>query len=232
MANQQVQESPRYGMGEHEKRAMEVTGAGAMTESIGAAAAIVLSIVGLAGALPGAMMAIAAIVLGAAILLDAAAVSARYRRLVGDAWGSESPRVRAELGGGISAESIAGITGIVLGILALLGLAPLALCTVALIVFGAALIFGSAAKGRFASVSTAHYGIGEKARHVIDEALSLSSSGEVLVGIGAIVLGILALLGVQPATLVFVGFLAVACAILLAGTALGARMFAVLRHAR
>jgi hypothetical protein len=232
MASQQVQENPHFGPGERDRKALEVAGAGAMTESIGAAAALVLAIVGLTGALPVAMMAIATIVLGAAILLDASAVSARYSRLVGEAWGTESQRVRAELGGGISAESIAGIAGIVLGILALLGMAPVALCTVALMVFGAALIFGSAAKSRFAAVSTAQYGIGEKARRAIDEALSLSSSGEVLIGIGAIVLGILALLGVAPVALVLVGLLAVSCAILLTGSALGARMFGILRHAR
>jgi hypothetical protein len=53
-----------------------------------------------------------------------------------------------------------------------------------------------------------------------------------MVGIGAIVLGILALLGVASMTLVFVGFLCVGAAVLLSGTALGARMLSILHHAR
>src|SRR5579864_6402224 len=145
MATQFVEERQQRSEFATEKRAIEVTGAGATAEAIGAVGAIVLAIIGLTGALSEAMMAIAAIVLGAAILLDAGTVSARYNRLVNDAWGSER-LVRAEVGGGISAGAIAGIAGIVLGILALLGFEPILLCSVALIVFGAALLFGSAAK--------------------------------------------------------------------------------------
>jgi hypothetical protein len=232
MATQFVEgQPPRAGMGEHEKKTVEVAGAGATTEAIGAAAAVVLSIIGLAGALPAGMMAVATIVLGAAILLDAGAVGARYRRLLDEAWARDERLVRAELGGGISAGSLAGIAGIVLGILALLGFAPIPLCSIGIIVFGAALMFGSAAKGRLASFNTGRYGLAESTRHVIDETLSMNAGGEVLVGIGAVVLGILALLGVQPTlTLVLVGLLGVGVAVLLAGSAFGARMFSILRQ--
>ena len=100
----------------------------------------------------------------------------------------------------------------------------------ALIVFGAALLFGSAVKARLATLSTARDGIPTATRRLIDEAVGLSAGGEVLVGIAAAVLGVLSLLNVSSLTLVLVGFLTVGAVVLLGASAIGARMFAVLRH--
>jgi hypothetical protein len=230
MATPFAGEQPR-GTAEHEKKMVELAGAGAATGAFGAAAAVVLSIVGLAGVLATAMMSIATIVLGAAFLLDAGAVGARYRKLARECFAGEERLARLELGGGISAGSCAGIAGIVLGILALLGLTPVTLCAVALIAFGAAMLFGSAAKGRLASLGTSVYGLSDKARHVIDETMRASAGAEVFVGVGAVVLGILALLGFAPLTLVLVGFLGVGAVELLGESAFGARMVGIMRHA-
>ena len=222
---------PRMG-GTEEKKTAEVAGAGATTEAVGAAAAIVLAIIGLAGVLSDPVMSVATIVLGVAILMDAAAVGARYRRIVSAlTTGEEAHALRAEIGGGISAGTLGGIAGIVLGILALLGLTPTPLCSVALIVFGGALLFGSAEKKRLASVHVSRYDLTWSARHAIDEAVEASADGEVMVGICAVVLGILALVGLVSATLVLVGYLGVGATILLSGSAFGARMFGILRHA-
>jgi hypothetical protein len=60
--------------------------------------------------------------------------------------------------------------------------------------------------------------------------VSVKGGGHALVGVGAVVLGILALVGIAPATLVLVGFLAVSLALLFSGTAMGARLLAP-RHA-
>jgi hypothetical protein len=231
MSTQFVEGEPRVRTTEQEKKTVEAAGAGATTEAIGGAAAIVLAIIALAGLLPVPLMSVATIVLGTAILMDAASVGARYNRLVRASTTGEDRVLRVELGGGISAGSVAGIAGIVLGILALLGLAPVTLCAVALIVFGAAMLFASAAKGRLASLSTGHYDLSDRTRRLIDESISLSAGGEVLVGIGAVVLGILALLGLDAVTLVLVGFLGVGGAVLLSGSAFGARMFSMMRHA-
>jgi hypothetical protein len=148
-----------------------------------------------------------------------------------EASASEGRVIHGEVGGGMSAESLAGIAGIVLGILALLGVAPRALCSVALIAFGAGLLFGSVVKGRFASLHSAHSGFGETTRRIIDESIRASAGGEVLVGVGAVVLGILALLGLNSVTLVLIGFLGVGTALLLSGTAFGARMLGLFHHA-
>jgi hypothetical protein len=232
MATQFVEEPRMGGTEEKEKKTAELAGAGATTEAIGAAAAIVLAIIGLAGLLTDPVMAVATIVLGAAVLMDAAGVSARYKRIVGALSAGEDSRVaRAEIGGGISAGTIGGITGVVLGILALLGIAPTSLCSVALIVLGGALLFGSAEKKRLASLHTSRFALSDRTRHAIDEAIEAAAGGDLMVGIGAVVLGILALLGLAPATLVLVGYLGVGAALLLSGSAFGARMFGIVRHA-
>jgi hypothetical protein len=236
MGTQLVDQQPQvggteHGAEQHEKKFVQAAGATATTEAIGAAAAVVLAIIGLAGALPIAMMSIATIVLGAAILLDAGAVGARHFRLLSEATHAEGRHIgRVELGGGISAGTIAGIAGIVLGIIALLGYMPITLCTIALIIFGAGLLLGGAAKGRMGSLVTAHENVGDRVRHLIDEATNVSVGGEIMIGLGAVVLGILALLGIDPLTLVLVGLLGVGAAVLVSGTAFGARMISVLRR--
>jgi hypothetical protein len=212
-----IVEEPRGGATEQEHRAIEhgpgdrtvrLAQAGTTTEAVGAAAAIVLSIIGLAGGMPRAMMVIGTIVLGAAILLDAASSEARSHLFSTEARAGEGQIARAERVGGVSAEYVAGIAGIVLAVLALLRISPTLLCSIALVVLGAGLLFASPAKARGAA------------------------SGEALVGLGAIALGILAMLGLKPVTLVLVGLLAVGAAVFLSCSAFGARLFGTLRHAR
>lgn len=230
MANQSFQDQPQVGRTSRpvsDERVVEAVGAGSATEAIGGAAAVVLAIIGLAGGLPVAMMSIATIVLGGAILLDSIAIGGRYERLVRDTWGAEARVHKAQLGTGLSAESLAGVAGIVLGILSLLGMMPLTLCSIALIVFGGGLMLGSMARRRFNATSMSHYGAGagHTAVRALEEATSVAAGGDVLIGIGAVVLGILALLGLYPLTLVLVGYLGVGGAVMLGGSVLGTKMF-------
>jgi hypothetical protein len=200
---------------------------GSAAEAIGGAAAVVLSIIGLAGGLPRAMMSIATIVLGGAILLDSAGITARYERLVRDTWGGEARVTKAEVGTGLSGESLAGIAGIVLGILALLGYVPEPLCAIALIGFGGGMTLASMARRRFHATSVAHYGSGasQTAMRALSEATTVGAGGDFLIGTGAVVLGILALLGLYPSTLVLIGFLGVGGALMLGGRVLGTKAF-------
>ncbi len=52
---------------------------------------------------------------------------------------------RVELGGDVMVDCLCGLTGIILGILALVGIATAALLPAALIVYGGALLVGGAA---------------------------------------------------------------------------------------
>ena len=228
MATQTTQDQPQVEPASRPgERLREAAGAGSAAEALGGAAAVVLAIIGLAGGLPTAMMCIATIVLGGAILLDSLAITARYQHLVRDTWGSEARSTKAEVGTGVSAESLAGIAGIVLGILALLGYMPETLCAVALIVFGGGLMLGSLARRRFHATSTEHFGAGASstAMRALHEATGVATGGDLLIGVGAVVLGILALLGVYPLTLVLIGLLAVGGAVMLGGSVLGAKTF-------
>lgn len=230
MANQTFQEQPQVGRTSRpvsDERVLEAVGAGSATEVIGGAAGVVLAIIGLAGGIPIAMMSIATIVLGGAILLDAIAIGGRYERLVRDTWGADARYSKVRMGTGVSAEALAGVAGVVLGILALLGLMPETLCSIALIVFGGGLMLGCLARRRFNATSVAHYGAGvsDTAMRALDEATSVAAGGEVLVGIGAVVLGILSLLGIYPLTLVLVGFLGVGGVVMLGGSVLGTKMY-------
>jgi len=205
-------------MASHDSMARTVaTGSGA--EAVAGGAALVLAILGLAGLLPIVLASIAVIATGAAFLFQGAAVAARHRLLTLEAGGGE-----AEIEMGVSAEIIGGLASIALGILALVGVETMALLAVSAIVFGGTLLFGSPAMYRASRA--------EPGNQVVDEIARQTTAGaagaQALVGIGAITLGILALVGIVPQTLVLVAVLCVGGAALLSGGALTTKMVGLL----
>jgi hypothetical protein len=215
---------------EPETKAVALAGASAAMGAGGAAAAVVLAVVGLGGAAPRAMMSSATLVLGTALLLDAGAVAARRRHLVREGVGADEPTIRAVLAAGISAASLAGLAGIVLGILALAGLAPGRLCAVALVGFGLALLLESPEKELLAMQYRAPDG--PRLRATIDEVLEVTAAGDVLVGLSAIMLGVIGLLAAGPTVPVLIGYVGVGTLMALGGAAYGASMGGMLLHAR
>jgi hypothetical protein len=187
---------------------------GSTAEAVGGAAAVVLGILGLLGLLPITFDAIAAIALGMAMLLGGAALSRRYSAATPT---SSMSRARQEVAGALGLQAIAGIAGIVLGILALLRVDPLILLSVSAIVLGAALIAAGGGTARLAR--SARWLRGES------DAAYATSGWETLVGIGAVVLGILALTGHDPLTLTLISMLSIGAAVLVGGTVLTARLF-------
>lgn len=170
--------------------------AGEVTEGVGAIAACVLAIIGLAGHATNLMAQIATIIVGGVILVQGGLATLAYRQVSAQG-GSE--RLANELGGGVSAEFFGGLTGIVLGILAFSVPSALQLLSVSVLVFGASLLIGGMAAARLewaaqaaAPRSGAIPGLG----------------GHLFVGVGTLVLGILAVIGLAPMTLVLVALLA------------------------
>jgi hypothetical protein len=208
--------------------------AGSMLAALAAAGATVVAVLGLLETVSVTMLPVGTIVLGAAILFHAAAVGMRYQRLLHEAAAHEAALtarpVHFEVRAGTSAESLAGVAGIALGVLALLGVAPGLLCSVALIVFGAGLLLSGAENSRLRSLGIDHQGVSEATGRLIDAAASFSIGSDALVAVAAITLGILALLGFATTTLVFVGILSMGFALLLSSSSLGARAVGVLRH--
>lgn len=188
----------------------DVEPVGLLTEGAAGLAVIVLAIIALAGASSaGALTAIATIVVGVGLMVQGFNTAAENARLM-------SPEL-AGLGAGESAgevmvDCLAGGVGIVLGILALIGVsaAPV-LLPAALIVFGAALLLSGALELRGPTVVPLS--------PTTAQTLSRGSAGtggmEAIIGIAAVVLGILALLTAHSGVLVMVGFIAVGAAMLL-----------------
>jgi hypothetical protein len=198
---------------------------GSSTEALAGAAAVVLTILGLAQIEPRFMIAIAAIALGAALVFDGAAVAAEYSRIL--AHNGNGAIGRAELGGGISTQIGGGVAAIVLGVLALLNLDATILMAIATIVLGTTMVFSSGVSTRLNALKIETSGDHDVAKRVAREALTAATGTEVLVGLAAVVLGILALVGIDPPTLILVAMLALGAAILLTGSAVVGKMLSV-----
>ena len=88
----------------------------------------------------------------------------------------------------MSAEFVGGATGITLGLLALLAVAPVTLTSVAVIVFGGALLLGSGANWRVSSALSG--GDTQRGEEMARQAVNAASGAQVLVALGSAVLGI------------------------------------------
>ena len=175
---------------------------GSMTEGAGAIAAIILSIIRLAGVFADIVAPIAVIVIGAVFLMEGVWLGAATRRQ-----NAQATRRSLGLANGVSAGFFSGLAGIVLGILALFRASPATstdvLMAVAVLVYGSALLVGGGAFSRLAGTA--------------DTALATVNSGSLLVGMAAVVLGILAVIGLVPMTLVLVALLSLGGAALFTG---------------
>lgn len=217
--DRRIGQDRRRAAGHEEKVTTTALTSGSSLEVIGGAGAVVLAIIGLAGYLSTYMAPIATIAIGGALLAHGAAVTARWTDTMRRAIAARSERL--ELTGGIGSEIFGGMCGIVLGILALAGVSPLVLLGVAAVVFGGAILLGAPAQSDLARLAPDR---DPRVGRFTYEAVEASMGTMVLVGCGAIVLGILALVHVGPAlTLALVAMLAVGGALLVTGGALTTR---------
>jgi hypothetical protein len=175
---------------------------GSIMEAFGAIATMALAIVGLAGVFSATMAAIGTIIIGAAILMESDFFGAFWAKAGNQAREMEALEMP-------SAQFIGGLTGIVLGILALLGVASATLLAVAILVYGATFLLSGVAPTQ-------------------NGWLAHASGGEVLVGLGTLVLGLLAVIGVESLTLVLVALLALGAAALFSRS--GPAIRAVTQH--
>lgn len=204
----------------HEERATTaVLTGGTSLELIGGGAAVVLAIIGLAGYLPDYMAAISTIVIGGALVAHGASVTARWTDTLRRAAVDRQDRI--VISEGIGSEVFGGACGIALGILALAGVSPFVLLPVAAIVLGAAVLLGAPAQPDLAKLAPDR---DARIGRITYEAVEGSAGAMFLVSIGAVVLGILALLRVGPVlALVMVAMLALGGVLFLGGSALTAR---------
>src|SRR5438270_8981987 len=197
---------------------------GLLTEGAAGIAAIVLAIVALAGISAGALASITTIVIGVALIVQAFNAAAEMSRTLSVSGAADSTVTTgrgSELGGEILIDIAAGVTGIVLGVLGLVGINAQYLVPAALVVFGSSLILGGVIAGQGGHRVTGMTSSGAQMQVAYSNSAAISGL-EILVGFAAIILGILALIFQSSWVLVLVGFIAVGTALLIVSASFSA----------
>jgi hypothetical protein len=194
---------------------------GGLADAIGGLATIVLAIVALAGVHPDIILPISVIVFGAALLIQGGTLVSEYESIISPT-GTASVSPEQFSLGGLSTLFLVGVAGIVLGILALLGIAAPTLTAISVIAFGAALLLSSNAVRHLSTLQAASAAESPRggAELLADEMASGSSSVQMLAGLAAIVLGVLAVAGVNQNILTLAALIVLGSAIILTGSAL------------
>jgi hypothetical protein len=210
-----------------EDKILEAIAGGSMVKAIGGAIAVVLAIIGLAQVHPALTLSIATIAVGVGLMFEGGAIAARYSRTIPRPVGYET----VELGGGMTSEFFGGAAGVVLGILGLVGISPILLNAIAAIVFGTSLLLGSSIPSRINALALFPQEEYKRSQDLIREAASAATGSQILIGLGAIVLGVLAVIGIGPVLiLTLVALLSLGFSILLSGTTVSSKFMSIFRH--
>jgi hypothetical protein len=203
---------------------------GGLADAIGGIATAVLAIVALTGFASTTMAAIATVVFGAALLIQGGTILSEYAHLV---FPAEQPLERSG-GGGLSALFLVGVAGIVLGVLALLGIATTPLTAIATIAFGGALVMSSNSVRQLylLQAATQKTSASHSGSKLLAGTMASGSAGvQVLAGLAAIVLGILSIAGTSAVHLIPVALLVLGVTIILTGSTLSGLVLSLMRPA-
>jgi len=206
----------------------DVASYGGFVDALGGIATIVLAIIALAGVKPEILVSIATVVFGAALLIQGGAMLTEFALIES---GPETESAAAT-GGSLSALFLVGFAGIVLGVLALLGVHAPVLTAVSAIAFGAALVISSSAVWQLLtsrSVSARFQTRSPMLRVMASEVTAGCSGLQAMAGLAVIVLGILAIAGIFTGPLTLIAFLVAGAALVLTGSTLSATMTGFMR---
>jgi len=207
---------------------------GGFVDAIGGVATIVLAIIGLAGVKSEILLAITTIVFAVALLIEGGAMMSEYASVAFPSGGRVAAAENVG-SGGLSAHFLAGAAGIVLGILALIGIQSTILTSVALIAFGAAMVLSSSSVYQLHQMKRAAMAMSAEAQpmsgtEVLANEMATESAGALtLAGLAAVVLGILAVVGVNPVVLTFAALIALGATLVLTGSSLSATVISFMR---
>ncbi len=204
-----------------ERRPLKTIARGTAVEGVVGLAAAVLSIVGLAGMYPETFLPVSIVVLGAAMIIEARMVIRRFYSVMQELGEVQGSRTTS---GGMSIEILAGIAGVTMGLLALMGVNPAMLCSSAVLVFGAAVLFSIGTITMVNSIIASGFSKNPLLRGMAASVYAASSDVRVLVGMGTLTLGIIAVVGIHAQTLAQVGVLAVGGSLFLETFALGEKL--------
>jgi hypothetical protein len=206
----------------------EAVAYGGFVDALGGIATIVLAIIGLSGVKPEALVSISTVVFGAALLIQGGAMLSEFASI------DSMPESSAGSGGGLSSLFLVGVAGIVLGVLALLGVFPAVLTAVAVIAFGAALILSSSAVWHLLTAQAVAVRFQTRSpmlRIVASEVAAGSSGLQAMAGLAVIVLGILSVAGIFSVTLTLIALLAAGAALVMTGSTLSGTLIGFMRSA-
>jgi hypothetical protein len=209
--------------------AADVGSYGGFVDALGGIATIVLAIIGLAGVKAEMLVAIATVVFGAALLIQGGAMLTEFAQTE-----TAAETAGPTSGGGLSALFLVGFAGIVLGVLALLGLYAPVLTAAAAIAFGAALVISSSAVWQLLtsrSIAARFERHSPPLRVMASEVAAGSAGLQAMAGLAVIVLGILAVAGVYTTGLSLIALLIAGAAIVLTGSSLSGSMTGLMRPA-
>jgi hypothetical protein len=205
-----------------EEHTLDAANGSSLAQSIGGLAAIILAIVGLAHVLPHYMVAIGALVIGAAFIFQGGNTFVEFSTLLPRQSGGRSGN--STVGSSVGTEVLAGVAGIVLGILALVTATPDVLLPIAVIVFGAALILTSGDVSRVNALRLERAAGDDTAHQVARQSFSTGGGTQVFIGLTSVVLGIIGLIGYDWAVLSLVALLVIGVSVLISSTALVDKM--------
>lgn len=205
---------------------------GGFVDALGGVATVVLAIIGLSGTYPAMMLGIVTIIFGAALLIEGGTMLSEYAHIIFPANAVTAPTE----GFGTSSLSVlflVGAAGIVLGVLALVGINPSILTAAAVIAFGAALVLSSRAVTNLHHLkSEAELTMRTGTEILAGEVASGASGIQAVSGLTAIVLGILAVVGHAPGALSLVALLILGATLILTGTTLSYTVMSFMRPFR
>jgi hypothetical protein len=204
----------------------EAAAYGGFVDALGGIATIVLAIIGLSGIRPEVLVSISTVVFGAALLIQGGAMLSEFASI------ESMPEANVSSGGGLSSLFLVGVAGIVLGVLALLGVFATVLTAVAAIAFGAALALSSSAVWHLLTsqaVAMSFRARSPMGRIVASEVAAGSSGLQAMTGLAVIVLGILAVAGVFTTPLTLIALLIAGAALVMTGSTLSGTLIGFMR---
>lgn len=195
--------------------------------SAGGLAVIIFCILGLVHIAPNAMVSIAALIVGVTLLLQALMISIEYSNFSGYLF--DAAVDQNELIGGISIELLAAAATIILGVTALMSSNTNTMVAIAILINGAAFVIDSSAITRLNSLKMTNLGMNPVTQRIVEEKISTAMAMPVLIGIAAIVLGVLSLVGYASLNLNLIALFSLASCSLLMGSAITGRMISILQ---
>jgi hypothetical protein len=206
---------------------------GGFADAVGGIATVVLAIIGVTGVHSEILASIAVIVFGAALLIQAGTMLSEYAHIMYPPGGGTGATEFS--GGSVATLFLVGAAGIVLGILALLGIYPVMLTSISAIAFGAGLVVSSNAVWHLQvlkriSLSTREAQDWRLGSQMLAGEMAVGSAGtQALAGLAAVILGILAVVGTFPGYLTLIALLVVGATVVLTGSALSGAALSFMR---